>query len=121
MRQHFIVLAIRSGDIVCAEWSSVCRLEHFLQLLNLVDDAFNVHGSQSSSTKRESVKLKRGIGLATTIRALQDFGFAGILRGAIAGLPWSHGLFMSVIWSVAGRQEPNDHSCAVATIDACSQ
>ena len=29
------------------------------------------------------------------------FGFAGIERGGGAGLPWSHGLFMSVIWSVA--------------------
>lgn len=28
------------------------------------------------------------------------FGFAGIERGGSAGLPWSHGLFMSVMWSV---------------------
>jgi hypothetical protein len=28
------------------------------------------------------------------------FGFAGIERGGSAGLPWSHGLFMSVVWSV---------------------
>jgi hypothetical protein len=28
------------------------------------------------------------------------FGFAGI-EGAKTGIPWSHGLFMSVIWSVA--------------------
>lgn len=28
------------------------------------------------------------------------FGFAGIEREGIAGLPWSHGLFMSVVWSV---------------------
>ncbi|MGO8794616.1 MAG: hypothetical protein ACLQLC_07325 [Candidatus Sulfotelmatobacter sp.] len=28
------------------------------------------------------------------------FGFAGIEQGGRAGLPWSHGLFMSVIWSV---------------------
>ena len=28
------------------------------------------------------------------------FGFAGIERGGDAGLPSSHGLFMSVIWSV---------------------
>jgi len=28
------------------------------------------------------------------------FGFAGIERGGGAGLPWSHGLFMSAIWSV---------------------
>jgi len=29
------------------------------------------------------------------------FGFVGIERGGSAGLPWSHGLFMSVIWSLA--------------------
>jgi hypothetical protein len=28
------------------------------------------------------------------------FGFAGIKRVGDAGLPWSHGLFVSVIWSV---------------------
>jgi hypothetical protein len=28
------------------------------------------------------------------------FGFAGIEKGGSAGLPWSHGLFMSIIWSV---------------------
>ncbi len=26
-------------------------------------------------------------------------GFAGIEKGGTAGLPWSHGLFMSVVWS----------------------
>ena len=29
------------------------------------------------------------------------FGFAGIEGPGDAGLPWSHGLFMSVVWSVA--------------------
>jgi hypothetical protein len=28
------------------------------------------------------------------------FGFAGIERGGTAGRPWSHGLFMSTIWSL---------------------
>src|SRR3974377_2129347 len=28
------------------------------------------------------------------------FGFAGIERGGSVGVPWSHGLFMSAIWSV---------------------
>ncbi len=27
-------------------------------------------------------------------------GFAGIEQGGAAGLPWSHGLFMAIIWSV---------------------
>jgi hypothetical protein len=40
--------------------------------------------------------------LATWILDVLDiaFGFAGIESGGSAGLPWSHGLFMSVIWSV---------------------
>ena len=46
MRQRFIVPAIRSGDVAWAEWSNVRRFEHFLQLLDLVNDAFNVHASQ---------------------------------------------------------------------------
>jgi hypothetical protein len=59
MREHLVVPAIRSRDVVYAEWPNIRRLEHFLYLLNLVNDAFNVHASQSSSTKREWVKLER--------------------------------------------------------------
>ena len=30
MREHFIVPAIRSRDVACAEWSNIRRFEHFL-------------------------------------------------------------------------------------------
>jgi hypothetical protein len=36
---------IGSGDVACAEWPDIRRFEHFLELLNLVNDAFNVHAS----------------------------------------------------------------------------
>jgi hypothetical protein len=34
---------IRSREVACAEWSNVRRFEHFLKLLDVVNDAFNVH------------------------------------------------------------------------------
>jgi hypothetical protein len=43
MREHFVVPSIGSRDVACAEWSDIRRFEHFPQLLNLVNDAFNVH------------------------------------------------------------------------------
>jgi len=48
MRQHFIVPAIRSGDISCSEWSNIRCFEHFLYLLNFVDDALYIHARQYS-------------------------------------------------------------------------
>lgn len=59
MREHLIVPTIRSRDVACAEWPYVRGFEHFLKLLNLGNDAFNVHASQSSSTRWEWVKRKR--------------------------------------------------------------
>jgi hypothetical protein len=44
--RHFVMPSIRSRDLVCAEWPYIRRFEDFLQLLNLVNDAFNVHASQ---------------------------------------------------------------------------
>jgi hypothetical protein len=41
-----IMPPIRSREVACAEWPTIRRFEHFLQLLNLVNDAFNVHASQ---------------------------------------------------------------------------
>jgi len=38
--------AIGRMDVACAEWPRIRGLEHFLQLLDLVNDAFNVHPSQ---------------------------------------------------------------------------
>jgi hypothetical protein len=43
MREHFVVPSISGGDVACAERPDIRRFEHFLQLLNIVDDAFNVH------------------------------------------------------------------------------
>jgi hypothetical protein len=55
----FVVSSIGGRDVVCAEWPNIRRFEHFLQLLNLVNDAFNVHASQSSKRRRGAVKLNR--------------------------------------------------------------
>ena len=43
MRQHFIVPSVRSRDVACAEWSNVRSFEHFLELLNVIDNAFSLH------------------------------------------------------------------------------
>ena len=59
MREHLVVSSIRSRDVGCAEWPRIRRFEHFLYLLDIVNNAFNVHASQSSSTKCEWVKRKR--------------------------------------------------------------
>ena len=59
MREHLVVSSIRSRGVSCAEWPRIRRFEHFLYLLDLVNNAFNVHGSQSSITKCEWVKRKR--------------------------------------------------------------
>ena len=40
------IYEIDEADVVCAEWPNIRRFEHFLNLLNLVNDAFNVHASQ---------------------------------------------------------------------------
>jgi len=53
------VPSVRSRDVGCAEWPRIRRFEHFLYLLDFVNNAFNVHASQSSSTKCEWVKRKR--------------------------------------------------------------
>jgi len=39
----FIMPSIRRGDIGCSEWPDIGRFEHFLKLLDFVDDAFHVH------------------------------------------------------------------------------
>jgi len=51
MSQHLIVPAIGGRNVACAEWPYIRRVEHFLKLLDLVNDAFNVHVSQSSTPK----------------------------------------------------------------------
>ena len=43
MGEHLVMSSIGSSDVACAEWSNIWRFEHFLYLLNVVNDAFNVH------------------------------------------------------------------------------
>src|SRR4029077_6798308 len=58
MREHLVVPSIGSRDVTRAEWPNIRRFEHFLKLLNLVNDAFNVHASKSSKEKPGSGKPK---------------------------------------------------------------
>ena len=43
MRQRFIMPSIGGRDIACAKGANVRSLEHFLKLLNVVNDALDVH------------------------------------------------------------------------------
>jgi hypothetical protein len=52
------VPAIGSRDVACAEWPNIRRFEHFLKLLNLINDAVSVHAPQSSKRRRGAVNLK---------------------------------------------------------------
>ena len=56
MGEHLVMPSIRGRDVTGAERPNIRCFEHFLQLLNFVDDAFHVHRSQSSGTKQNSVK-----------------------------------------------------------------
>src|SRR5580704_13210075 len=53
MREHLVMPSIGSGDVACAEWPNIRRFEHFLYLLNLVNDAFNLHSSQYLTQARQ--------------------------------------------------------------------
>jgi hypothetical protein len=69
MREHFVVPAIRSRDVACAEWPDVRRFEHFLQLLDVVNDAFDVHYVPISNISMAAVKW---IGICTLSRLVRD-------------------------------------------------
>jgi hypothetical protein len=56
--EHFVVPSIGSRDVARAERPNIWRFEHFLQLLNFVNNAFNVHAPQSSKKNRGWVKPK---------------------------------------------------------------
>jgi len=43
--KRFVVPSICSRDVACAEWPDVRSFEHFLQLLDFINNAFNVHQS----------------------------------------------------------------------------
>jgi hypothetical protein len=46
MREHFVMPAVGSNDVAGAEWPNIRCFEHFLQLLDVINDAFNIHASQ---------------------------------------------------------------------------
>ena len=48
MRQPLIVPSIRGTDIGFLEWPDIRSFEHLLELLDFVNDAFNVHPQQYS-------------------------------------------------------------------------
>jgi hypothetical protein len=52
--------SIQSGDVACTQRSDVRCLEHFLELFDVVDSAFDVH-SVSISNKVEPIVKWRGI------------------------------------------------------------
>jgi hypothetical protein len=52
----FVVPSIGSRDVACAEWSNIRRFEHLLQLLDVVNDAFNVHSVPISNMRVAIVK-----------------------------------------------------------------
>lgn len=58
MREHFVVATIRSRDVAGAEGANVRRFEHFLELLDVINDAFNVHVSPSSKKRHGGVKRR---------------------------------------------------------------
>lgn len=41
--EGFVVPSVRSGDIAGAERADIRSLEHLLELLDVVDNAFNIH------------------------------------------------------------------------------
>ncbi|MGD0988930.1 MAG: hypothetical protein ABR874_14040 [Candidatus Sulfotelmatobacter sp.] len=46
VREQFVVPSIGGRNIACAEWPDIRRFEHFLYLLDVANDAFNVHRHQ---------------------------------------------------------------------------
>jgi hypothetical protein len=66
MRQSFIVPSIRGRDVSFLERSDIRSFEHLLQLLDLINYAFNVHPQQysESALARHFALLARGISAA---------------------------------------------------------
>jgi hypothetical protein len=85
VREHLVVPSIGSRDVACAERSNVRRFEHFLQLLDIVNDAFNVHSVSISNKRAATVKRRRASGgdQALEIKRIRLAGFSeGIGRRA---------------------------------------
>ena len=68
MCKHFVVPSICSRDVACAERPNVRRFEHFLQLLDLIDDALNVHPVPISNMGVAIVKRSGGQHISTVAR-----------------------------------------------------
>ena len=47
----FVVPSICSKDVGFPEWSNVGTFKHLLELLDVIDDAFNIHPQQYSGTR----------------------------------------------------------------------
>ena len=56
--QQFIMPSIRSRDVACAEWPDIRCFEHFLKLLDFVNNAFNVHSPNSIANQLCSPKTR---------------------------------------------------------------
>ncbi len=70
MRIHLVMPSIGSRDVAGAERSDVRRFEYFLKLLDVVNDAFNVHPVQISNISTATVKRKQRIGALVLFRVL---------------------------------------------------
>jgi hypothetical protein len=74
-RKHFVVPSIGSREVTWAQRSNVRRFEHFLQLLNVVDDAFNVHSVSISDMRVAFVKqggISKDLDCAISSRSASD-------------------------------------------------
>jgi hypothetical protein len=56
MGEYLVVPAIGSGDVACAERPNIRCLEHFFQLFDVVNGAFNVHAFSISNIRVAIVK-----------------------------------------------------------------
>jgi hypothetical protein len=43
MREHFVMLSIRSREVACAEWSNIRRCEDALKALDFGNSLLGVH------------------------------------------------------------------------------
>jgi hypothetical protein len=59
--------SIGSRDVACAEGPNIRRFENFLQLLDVVDNAFNVHSISISNISTATVK-RRSIHNVVTVK-----------------------------------------------------
>ena len=87
MGEHLVMSSIGGGDVTCAERSNVRRFEHFLQLLDVVNDAFNVHSVSISDISTATVKRVPGTAPANGKRAVPSFPTAARFHRTTTPLP----------------------------------